>query len=126
MKGYILTFILLLSAYSLTAQVYNPIPQYVFKNKLGVGRSTAVDSSAYMNIGPNGGATAGVVLPRIADTLSILGTKRHGLLIFANQLNKFAWWDSTSAIWTEVGSGSLATGGEVLLRNGSSTVGDSL
>jgi hypothetical protein len=108
------------------SQVYNPIPQYVFRNKLGVGRGTPVDSAAYMNIGPNGGANAGVVLPRVADTLSILGTKRNGLLIFSQQLNKFAWWDSVGARWTEVGSGSGSSGGEVMLMNGSGTVGDSL
>lgn len=127
MSRYILTILLILSGYSLTAQVYNPIPQYVFRNKLGVGRSTPVDSAAYMNIGPNGGANQGVVLPRVADTLSILGTKRHGLLIFSRQLDKFAWWDSTGGRWTEVGSGSGgSSGGEVMLMNGSSTVGDSL
>lgn len=125
MSKYVLTILLILSGYALTAQVYNPIPQYVFRNKLGVGRNTPVDQAAYMNIGPNGGANQGVVLPRVADTLSILGTKRHGLLIFSRQLNKFAWWDSTGNKWTEVGSGS-GSSGEVMLMNGSQTVGDSL
>lgn len=122
---YILSLILVLTFGVSIGQVYNPTPQYVYRGKLGAGRSTAVDSAAYFQVGPNGGANAGVILPRVADTLSISGTKRNGLLIFSNQLNKFAWWDSTGAKWTEVGSGS-ATSGEVLLLNGSGTVGDSL
>ena len=122
---YILSLILVLTFSVSIGQVYNPTPQYVFKNRLGVGRSTPVDSAAYMNVGPNGGAVAGIVLPRIADTLTISGTKRHGLLIFSNQLNKFAWYDSTNTRWVEVGSGSSSSG-EVMLMNGSRTVGDSL
>lgn len=122
---YILTVLFILTFFVSIGQVYNPTPQYVFKNKLGVGRSTPVDSAAYMNVGPNGGAVAGIVLPRVADTLTISGTKRHGLLIFSNQLDKFAWYDSTNARWQEVGSGS-GSDGEVMLMNGSATVGDSL
>lgn len=123
---YLLTVLFILTCFVSIGQVYNPTPQYVFKNKLGVGRSTPVDSAAYMNVGPNGGAVAGIVLPRVADTLTISGTKRHGLLIFSNQLDKFAWYDSTNARWQEVGSGSGSSGGEVMLMNGSRTVGDSL
>ncbi len=122
----LITVLFLLTFGVSIGQVYNPTPQYVFKNKLGVGRSTPVDSAAYMNVGPNGGAVAGIMLPRIADTLTISGTKRHGLLIFSNQLNKFAWYDSTNTRWVEVGSGSGTSGGEVMLMNGSGTVGDSL
>jgi hypothetical protein len=44
-----------------------------------------------------------VLLPRVADTASITGTKRNGLLIYSNQLGAFAYFDSTSVVWRKLG-----------------------
>jgi hypothetical protein len=84
----------------------NPVPQYNFNYKLGVGHWNSMDANTYFQVGPKGGASKGVLLPRIADTASITGTKRNGLLIFSTQLNKYVWYDSTNAVWTQMGSGS--------------------
>jgi len=123
---FIISVLLVLTSYVSIGQVYNSIPQYVFKNRLGVGRSTQVDSSAYMNIGPNGAGVAGILPPRISDTLAILGTKRHGLLIFSRQLDNYAWWDSTGSVWTQMGQGGSSALDAVVIQNGSSTVGDTI
>jgi len=123
---YLIALILVLTFGVSIGQIYNPVPQYVYKNKLGVGRSATLDSSAYLMIGPNNNAVAGLILPRVSDTLSIVGTKRHGLMIFSSQLDKPVWYDSTNAVWTEMGTGGVSATDAVVLFNGSVTVGDSL
>jgi hypothetical protein len=81
----------------------NKIPNYLYSGSLGVGRDVANDANIYLQIGPNGAGTKGVLLPRVADTASITGTKRNGLLIYSNQLGAFAYFDSTSVVWRKLG-----------------------
>jgi hypothetical protein len=101
----VLLFILLSVGFAcgLRAQMVNNIPNYLYSGSLGVGRNVANDANVYLQIGPNGAGTKGVLLPRVADTASITGTKRNGLLIYSNQLGAFAYFDSTSVVWRKLG-----------------------
>jgi hypothetical protein len=81
----------------------NKIPNYLYSGSLGVGRDVANDANVYLQVGPNGAGTKGVLLPRVADTSAISGTKRNGLLIYSNQLGAFAYFDSTSVVWRKLG-----------------------
>ena len=81
----------------------NNIPNYLYSGSLGVGRNVANDANVYLQIGPNGSATKGLLLPRVADTASVTGTKRNGLLIYSNQLGSFAYYDSASVAWRKLG-----------------------
>jgi hypothetical protein len=99
----------LITALSSTAQQVNPVPDYVFGNRMSVGRTTVTDTSAYFSIGPRFNATRGMQPPMVGDTNAVTGTKRNGLLIFSMQRNRYAYWDSASSRWREFGAGSLTS-----------------
>lgn len=83
-------------------QVYNPVPDMVFRGKLSAGRSVSTDASAYMSIGPVTGATQGVMLPRVSDTSSVVSGRRNGLLIYSVQKNQYSYWDSSGVKWRHI------------------------
>ena len=84
------------------AQQINPVPDYIFRNQMSVGRNAATDTAAYMSVGPRFGAVKGFMPPMVTDTNSVTGVKRNGLLIFSLQLNNFAYWDSTTARFRKI------------------------
>lgn len=96
----------------LHAQQINPVPDYVFANRMSVGRNTVTDTAAYFSIGPRFGAVRGMMPPMVADTANVSATKRNGLLIFSMQKNKYLYWDSVGAKWAEMAgtAGSAITG----------------
>jgi hypothetical protein len=96
----------------LNAQQINPIPDYVFKNQMSVGRNATTDTAAYFSVGPRFGATKGMMPPMVVDTASFSGSKRNGLLIFSVQKNKFLYWDSVRVQWSDMAgsSGQYITG----------------
>jgi hypothetical protein len=85
-----------------SAQQVNPVPDYVFANRMSAGRNTVTDTAAYFSIGPRYGATRGMMPPMVVDTASFSGNKRNGLLIFSVQKNKFLYWDSVGVKWAEM------------------------
>lgn len=85
-----------------SAQQVNPVPDYVFRNQMSVGRGTVTDTAAYFSIGPRYGATRGMMPPMVVDTASFSANKRNGLLIFSVQKNKFLYWDSVGVKWAEM------------------------
>jgi hypothetical protein len=85
-----------------SAQQVNPVPDYVFANRMSAGRNTVTDTAAYLSIGPRYGATRGMMPPMVVDTASFSGNKRNGLLIFSVQKNKFLYWDSVGVKWAEM------------------------
>jgi hypothetical protein len=92
-----------------SAQQVNPVPDYVFSNRMSAGRNTVTDTAAYFSIGPRYGATRGMMPPMVVDTASFSGSKRNGLLIFSVQKNKFLYWDSVGVKWAEMaGTGGTA------------------
>jgi hypothetical protein len=95
-----------------SAQQVNPVPDYVFANRMSAGRNTVTDTAAYLSIGPRYGATRGMMPPMVVDTASFSGNKRNGLLIFSVQKNKFLYWDSVGVKWAEMSGtgGSAITG----------------
>jgi hypothetical protein len=96
-------FIFLLALVTTTqAQQINPVPDYIFRNQMSVGRNTFTDTAAYMSIGPRYGAVKGFMPPIVTDTNAVTGVKRNGLLIFSIQLNNFAYWDSTTARFRKI------------------------
>lgn len=97
------------------AQQINPVPDYVFSNKMSVGRNAVTDTAAYFSIGPRYGAIRGMMPPMVTDTASMSATKRNGLLIFSIQKNKYVYWDSVGAKWAEMAgtAGSAITGSGV-------------
>lgn len=100
---HIFTLIVMFSvAFSATSQQINPVPDYIFRNQLSVGRNAATDTSAYFSIGPRYGANKGVMLPMVVDTNAVTGNKRNGLLIFSIQRNNFVYWDSVGTKWTAI------------------------
>lgn len=98
-----------------SAQQVNPVPDYVFANRMSAGRNTVTDTAAYFSIGPRYGATRGMMPPMVVDTASFSANKRNGLLIFSVQKNKFLYWDSVGVKWAEMAgtAGSAITGSGV-------------
>ena len=118
---------LLVIAATACAQQINPVPDYVFANRMSVGRTAVTDTAAYFSIGPRFGATRGFMPPMVVDTASVTGTKRNGLLIFGVQKNKFLYWDSVRVQWSDMAgsSGSYITGtisSNYVTKGSSSTV----
>jgi hypothetical protein len=97
-----------------SAQQVNPVPDYVFANRMSAGRNTVTDTAAYLSIGPRYGATRGMMPPMVVDTASFSGNKRNGLLIFSVQKNKFLYWDSVGVKWAEM----AGTGGSAITGSG--------
>jgi hypothetical protein len=87
---------------SAMGQQINPVPDYIFRNQMSVGRNAPTDTAAYMSIGPRYGAVKGFMPPMVVDTNAVTGTKRNGLLIFSVQLNNFAYWDSTTSRFRKI------------------------
>jgi hypothetical protein len=96
-----------------SAQQINPVPDYIFRYQMSVGRNTFTDTAAYLSVGPRYGATKGFMPPMVADTASVSSTKRNGLLIFSRQKNKFQYWDSAAARWSDIASSGASLSGGV-------------
>lgn len=95
----------------LQAQQVNPVPDYVFQNRMSVGRTTVTDTLAYFSMGPRYGAIRGFMPPMVVDTALVTGgTKRNGLTIFSIQKNKYVYWDSVGSKWAEM----AGTGGSAI------------
>jgi hypothetical protein len=104
MKRVILFILLSIGfALGLRAQMVNNIPNYLYSGSLGVGRNVANDANVYLQVGPNGAGTKGMIVPWVADTAAISGTKRNFLFIRSSQLAAFAYWDSVNARWYKIG-----------------------
>jgi hypothetical protein len=99
---YIAILLLLGVTLKVNAQQINPVPDYIFRNQMSVGRNAPTDTAAYMSIGPRYGANKGLMPPMVVDTNAVTGTKRNGLLIFSVQLNNFAYWDSTTSRFRQI------------------------
>lgn len=114
MRHYI-SIIATLSVFAANAQQINPVPDYVFRNQMSVGRNAVTDTAAYFSVGPRYGAVKGMMPPMVIDTASMSATKRNGLLIFSIQKNKYLYWDSVGAKWAEMAgtAGSAITGSGV-------------
>ena len=97
-----------------TAQQINPVPDYVFRNQMSVGRNAVTDTAAYFSIGPRYGANKGFMPPIVGDTSTFSSGKRNGLLIFSVQKNKFLYWDSVGVKWAEM----AGTGGSAITGSG--------
>lgn len=104
----------LFAALGASAQQVNPVPDYVFANRMSAGRNTVTDTAAYFSIGPRYGATRGMMPPMVVDTASFSANKRNGLLIFSVQKNKFLYWDSVGVKWAEM----AGTGGSAITGSG--------
>jgi hypothetical protein len=87
---------------SAMGQQINPVPDYIFRNQMSVGRNAPTDTAAYLSVGPRYGANKGLMPPMVVDTNAVTGTKRNGLLIFSVQLNNFAYWDSTTSRFRQI------------------------
>lgn len=98
----LLTLVAFIATVHASAQQVNPVPDYVFANRMSAGRNTVTDTAAYFSIGPRYGATRGMMPPMVVDTASFSGNKRNGLLIFSVQKNKFLYWDSVGVKWAEM------------------------
>jgi hypothetical protein len=99
----------LITAVSATAQQINPVPDYVFQNRMSVGRNAVTDTLAYFSIGPRYGAIRGFMPPMVVDTALVTGgTKRNGLTIFSIQKNKYMYWDSVRVQWSDFAGSSGA------------------
>jgi hypothetical protein len=98
--GYIL--VVLFVTTSAIGQQINPVPDYIFRNQMSVGRNAPTDTAAYLSVGPRYGANKGLMPPMVVDTNAVTGTKRNGLLIFSVQLNNFAYWDSTTSRFRKI------------------------
>jgi len=97
------------------AQQVNPVPDYVFANRMSVGRNAVTDTLAYFSIGPRYGAIRGFMPPMVVDTALVTGgTKRNGLTIFSIQKNKYVYWDSVGSKWAEM----AGTGGSAITGTG--------
>jgi hypothetical protein len=99
---YLSILLLLGVTLKVNAQQINPVPDYIFRNQMSVGRNAPTDTAAYMSIGPRYGAVKGFMPPMVVDTNAVTGTKRNGLLIFSVQLNNFAYWDSTTSRFRQI------------------------
>jgi hypothetical protein len=98
--GYIL--VVLFVTTSAMGQQINPVPDYIFRYQMSVGRNAPTDTAAYLSVGPRYGANKGLMPPMVVDTNAVTGTKRNGLLIFSVQLNNFAYWDSTTSRFRQI------------------------
>ena len=109
---HILSVVAIFATIQASAQQVNPVPDYVFRNQMSVGRNAATDTAAYFSIGPRYGATKGFMPPIVGDTATFSSGKRNGLLIFSVQKNKFLYWDSVRVQWSDMAgsSGSYITG----------------
>jgi hypothetical protein len=105
-----LTILLLLGVtLKVNAQQINPVPDYVFRYQMSVGRNAATDSLAYFSIGPKYGANKGFMPPMVVDTATVTGAaKRNGLTIFSIQRNKYLYWDSVRVQWSDFAGSSGA------------------
>lgn len=110
----LLTLVAFFATIHASAQQVNPVPDYVFANRMSAGRNTVTDTAAYFSIGPRYGATRGMMPPMVVDTASFSGNKRNGLLIFSIQKNKFLYWDSVGVKWAEM----AGTGGSAITGSG--------
>ena len=110
----LLTLVAFFATLQASAQQVNPVPDYVFANRMSAGRNTVTDTAAYFSIGPRYGATRGMMPPMVVDTASFSGNKRNGLLIFSVQKNKFLYWDSVGVKWAEM----AGTGGSAIAGTG--------
>jgi hypothetical protein len=99
---YLSILLLLGVTLKVNAQQINPVPDYIFRNQMSVGRNAPTDTAAYMSVGPRYGAVKGFMPPMVVDTNAVTGTKRNGLLIFSVQLNNFAYWDSTTSRFRQI------------------------
>jgi len=109
------TALVLIIANYATAQQVNPVPDYVFSNRMSVGRNAVTDTAAYFSIGPRYGANKGFMPPIVGDTAHVTASnKRNGLLIFSVQKNKFLYWDSVRVRWSDMAgsSGSYIVAGD--------------
>jgi hypothetical protein len=109
------TALVLIIANYATAQQVNPVPDYVFANRMSVGRNAVTDTAAYFSIGPRYGANKGFMPPIVGDTAHVTASnKRNGLLIFSVQKNKFLYWDSVRVQWSDMAgsSGSYIVAGD--------------
>lgn len=98
--GYIL--VVLFVTTSAFGQQINPVPDYIFRYQMSVGRNAPTDTAAYLSVGPRYGANKGLMPPMVVDTNAVTGVKRNGLLIFSVQLNNFAYWDSTTSRFRKI------------------------
>lgn len=127
----LLTLVAFFATFHASAQQVNPVPDYVFANRMSAGRNTVTDTAAYFSIGPRYGATRGMMPPMVVDTSSFSANKRNGLLIFSVQKNKFLYWDSVGVKWAEMaGTGGSAIAGTgttnyVPKFTGTTTIGNS-
>lgn len=110
----ILSLVAFFATLQASAQQVNPVPDYVFANRMSAGRNTVTDTAAYFSIGPRYGATRGMMPPMVVDTASFSANKRNGLLIFSVQKNKFLYWDSVGVKWAEM----AGTGGSAITGSG--------
>ena len=110
----LLTLLAFFATVQASAQQVNPVPDYVFANRMSAGRNTVTDTAAYFSIGPRYGATRGMMPPMVVDTASFSANKRNGLLIFSVQKNKFLYWDSVGVKWAEM----AGTGGSAITGSG--------
>lgn len=110
----LLTLVAFFATLHASAQQVNPVPDYVFANRMSAGRNTVTDTAAYFSIGPRYGATRGMMPPMVVDTASFSANKRNGLLIFSVQKNKFLYWDSVGVKWAEM----AGTGGSAITGSG--------
>lgn len=110
----LLTLVAFFATLHASAQQVNPVPDYVFRNQMSVGRNAVTDTAAYFSIGPRYGATKGFMPPIVGDTATFSSGKRNGLLIFSVQKNKFLYWDSVRVQWSDMagGSGSYILAGD--------------
>lgn len=104
----LLTLVAFFATLHTSAQQVNPVPDYVFRNQMSVGRGTVTDTAAYFSIGPRYGATKGFMPPIVGDTATFSSGKRNGLLIFSVQKNKFLYWDSVRVQWSDMAGSSGA------------------
>ena len=104
----LLTLVAFFATVHASAQQVNPVPDYVFRNQMSVGRGTVTDTAAYFSIGPRYGATKGFMPPIVGDTATFSSGKRNGLLIFSVQKNKFLYWDSVRVQWSDMAGSSGA------------------
>ena len=104
----LLTLVAFFATLQASAQQVNPVPDYVFRNQMSVGRGTVTDTAAYFSIGPRYGANKGFMPPIVGDTATFSSGKRNGLLIFSVQKNKFLYWDSVRVQWSDMAGSSGA------------------
>lgn len=74
------------------AQVENRIKQYVFTERLGVGRAGNNDSSVYFQVGPNSGGSRGFGNPRLSNIGALIGSPIPGLQFYDNSIKRLKYW----------------------------------